>query len=107
MEPKMQLFGPKKSKAEKREDLADQKGYWPGEWLCADCGFIFDNASSEIFFEELKPGWKCPQCAGPRRRFVKKAGDMIGTLDDGPLMLGTNIVGFGVIFFGIWAAYYL
>ena len=27
-------------------------------------------------FEELRKGWKCPQCAGPRRRFVKKAGDM-------------------------------
>mgnify|MGYP002840082382 CR=1 FL=1 len=23
-------------------------------------------------FEELRPRWKCPQCAGPRRRFVKK-----------------------------------
>ena len=50
-------------------------GYWPGEWLCADCGYIYEPGTSPAF-EELRPGWKCPQCAGPRRRFVKKAGDM-------------------------------
>ena len=50
-------------------------GYWPGEWLCADCGYIYEPGTSPPF-EELRKGWKCPQCAGPRRRFVKKAGDM-------------------------------
>ena len=53
----------------------EEAGYWPGEWLCADCGFIYEPGM-EPPFEELKPFWKCPQCAGPRRRFVKKAGDM-------------------------------
>ena len=53
----------------------EEMGYWPGEWLCADCGYIYEPGTSPPF-EELRPGWKCPQCAGPRRRFVKKAGDM-------------------------------
>ena len=53
----------------------EEMGYWPGEWLCADCGYIYEPGTSPPF-EELRRGWKCPQCAGPRRRFVKKAGDM-------------------------------
>ena len=53
----------------------EEQGYWPGEWLCADCGYIYEPGTSPAF-EELRAGWKCPQCAGPRRRFIKKAGDM-------------------------------
>ena len=53
----------------------EEMGYWPGEWLCGDCGYIYEPGTSPPF-EELRAGWKCPQCAGPRRRFVKKAGDM-------------------------------
>ena len=87
-----------------RTELAEEKGYWPGEYVCADCGYIYDNSYEEVFFEELRPRWKCPQCAGPRRRFVKKAGDQLGKLDDGPFLLITNIVGFSVIIFGVWAA---
>ena len=59
----------------------EAKGYWPGEWLCADCGYIYEPGM-EPAFEELRPGWKCPQCAGPRRRFVKKAGGQYGQVDD-------------------------
>ena len=55
----------------------EEMGYWPGEWLCADCGYIYEPGTSPPF-EELRQGWKCPQCAGPRRRFIKKAGDMRG-----------------------------
>ena len=72
--PSMQ-FGKKKTAAEKLEEM----GYWPGEWLCADCGFIYE-VGNDPPFEELKAFWKCPQCAGPRRRFVKKAGDMCASL---------------------------
>ena len=81
----------------------EAKGYWPGEWLCADCGYIYEPGM-EPAFEELRPGWKCPQCAGPRRRFVKKAGDMLGNLDDTPLYVGTGVafvVVFGLVYLGL------
>merc|ERR1711988_1049630 len=78
-------------------------GYWPGEWLCADCGFIYEPGT-EPPFEELKSFWKCPQCAGPRRRFVKKAGAMLGTLDDSPLFIGTAVAAaiiVGLVYVGL------
>jgi len=71
--PVMQFGKKKLSPEEKLEEM----GYWPGEWLCADCGYIYEPGTSPPF-EELRQGWKCPQCAGPRRRFIKKAGDMRG-----------------------------
>jgi rubredoxin len=80
----MQLFGSGLSAEEKLE----QKGYWPGEWVCADCGYIYAPGTSPPF-EEIRRGWKCPQCAGPRRRFVKKAGGIIAAVDDSPLIYGT------------------
>ena len=58
----------------------------------------------EPAFEELRPGWKGPQCAGPRRRFVKKAGDMLGNLDDTPLYVGTGVafvIVFGLVYLGL------
>ena len=32
-----------------------------------------------MFFEEQGPGFRCPQCSGPRRRYAKKVGDVVGT----------------------------
>ena len=72
------------------EELLEEKGYWPGEWVCADCGYIYEPGTTPPF-EELRPKWKCPQCAGPRRRFVKKAGGQYGSIDDTPLFLGMGI----------------
>merc|ERR1719502_152807 len=72
----------------KKELTLEERGYWAGEWVCADCGFIYEPGT-EPPFEELRPRWKCPQCAGPRRRFVKKAGSMVGTIDDSELIYGT------------------
>ena len=98
--PAMQ-FG--KRKATTPEEKLEAKGYWPGEWVCADCGYIYEPGT-EPPFEELRPFWKCPQCAGPRRRFVKKAGDMIGNVDDTPLLVGTVgaalIIG-GLVYLGL------
>ena len=82
--PSVMQFGSKKSVAEQLED----KGYWPGEWVCADCGYIYEP-SAQRPFEELRQRWKCPQCAGPRRRFVKKAGGVTAAVDDSPLIIGT------------------
>jgi rubredoxin len=49
------------------------KQYWEGEWVCADCGYIYDRDDcGGLPFEEQKFGFKCPQCSAPRRRFAKK-----------------------------------
>ena len=74
--------------AKKKTPTLEERGYWAGEWVCADCGYIYEP-NEEAPFEELRQRWKCPQCAGPRRRFVKKAGGMLGNLDDSPLVAGT------------------
>ena len=90
-----------KSAAEKLE----AKGYWAGEWVCGDCGYIYEPGT-EPPFEELRPFWKCPQCAGPRRRFVKKAGGMEGKLNDAPLFAGlaaTAVVIIGLAYVGLTA----
>lgn len=78
----------------KKQLTLEEKGYWAGEWVCADCGYIYEPNDAEPF-EELRTRWKCPQCAGPRRRFVKKAGGMVGTVDDSALIYGT--VGAGLL----------
>ena len=47
--------------------------YWEGEWVCADCGYIYDkDQCGGLAFEDQKAGFKCPQCSAPRRRFAKK-----------------------------------
>jgi len=90
----MQLFGKKKT----AEEILEEKGYWPGEWVCADCGYIYEPGTTPAF-EELVKRWKCPQCAGPRRRFVKKAGGQYGELDDSPVIYGTLAIAvFTVVF---------
>ena len=98
--PTMQ-FGSKKKMTV--EEKLEAKGYWAGEWVCADCGYIYEPGT-EPPFEELRNFWKCPQCAGPRRRFVKKAGNMVGNLDDTPLIVGTA-AGFLAIAGLAWAAF--
>lgn len=89
--------------AKKKLDVREEKGYWQGEWVCADCGFIY-GPTERVPFEEQPKGFVCPQCAGPRRRFVKKAGDVVGSLDDSGLIIGTLVglaaVG-GLLYFGM------
>ena len=79
------------------EEILEEKGYWPGEWVCADCGYIYEPGTSPPF-EELRTKWKCPQCAGPRRRFVKKAGGQYGAIDDSPLFIGMGASVLFIIF---------
>jgi rubredoxin len=59
--------------------LAEEKGYWQGEWICADCGYIYDPDifPGQPFFEEQTKGFKCPQCSGPRRRYAKKVAHLL------------------------------
>ena len=95
--PALMQFGGSKKKLTPAEKL-EAAGYWPGEWVCADCGYIYEPGT-EPPFEELRQKWKCPQCAGPRRRFVKKAGGMVGKVDDSPLLIGT--AAFAVVIIGL------
>jgi len=70
--------------------------YWEGEWICADCGYIYNERAFSGKFEEQKMGFKCPACSAPRRRFARKLGDKIGTTLDGgdaPIL----IFSFGII----------
>lgn len=82
--------------AKKKKPTLEELGYWPGEWVCADCGYIYEPGT-EPPFEELRTRWKCPQCAGPRRRFVKKAGGMVGEVNDNGLYIGTAGAAIAVI----------
>ena len=83
------------ARKQSREAIAEANGYWQGEWICADCGYIYDpSLFNGMFFEEQTKGFKCPQCSGPRRRYAKKVGDTVGvTLDggDGPILAASFI----------------
>merc|ERR1719401_1422833 len=75
--------------------------YWEGEWICADCGYIYNERSYSSKFEDLQVGYKCPQCAAPRRRFARKLGDKIGTtLDggDGPILIFSAVALLAVLY---------
>lgn len=67
------------------------------------------NAQAEcagMYFEEQGPGFRCPQCSGPRRRYAKKVGDRVGTTLDGgdaPILLFSFGGVIATIAFGIWA----
>merc|ERR1719453_620582 len=63
----------------------DANDYWQGEWICADCGYIYDQDvdGGGLYFEQLKKGFVCPQCSAPRRRYAKKVGDQWGVTNDG------------------------
>lgn len=130
------VFGNRKSAADKAAEKAKEEKYWQGEWVCKDCGYIYQRVCihlhffllsgvallsnksfccvsaflqaecAGLYFEEQGPGFRCPQCSGPRRRYAKKVGDRVGTTLDGgdaPIL----IFSFGgvalTIAFGIWA----
>lgn len=37
------VFGNKKSAARKEEEKAKAEKYWQGEWVCKDCGYIYNR----------------------------------------------------------------
>jgi len=103
----LSVFGKRKTEAQKAEEEAKAAMYWQGEWVCKDCGYIYNRAEcANMYFEEQGAGFRCPQCSGPRRRYAKKVGDRVGTTLDGgdaPIL----IFSFGglaaTIAFGVWA----
>ena len=38
------VFGKKKTAAQKAEEEAKAAKYWQGEWVCKDCGYIYDRS---------------------------------------------------------------
>jgi rubredoxin len=51
--------------------------YWPGEIVCTDCGYVYDNAKRKVKFEDLPDSYVCPQCNASKRRFARKVGDFV------------------------------
>ena len=41
----LNVFGKKKSKAQKEADAEKAALYWEGEWVCKDCGYIYQRVS--------------------------------------------------------------
>uniref|UniRef100_A0A7S1VTP9 Rubredoxin-like domain-containing protein n=1 Tax=Grammatophora oceanica TaxID=210454 RepID=A0A7S1VTP9_9STRA len=101
------VFGNKKSAAAKAAQAEKEDKYWEGDWVCKDCGYIYNRAEcAGMFFEEQGPGFRCPQCSGPRRRYAKKVGDVVGTTLDGgdaPILIFSFGGVIATIIFGIWA----
>jgi hypothetical protein len=44
------VFGKKKSAAQKAEDEAKAAKFWQGEWVCKDCGYIYNRVRSFALF---------------------------------------------------------
>ena len=68
-----------------KEKEAATSQYWQGDWVCADCGYIFDRDidGGGKYFEEQVRGFICPQCSAPRKRYAKAVGDQWGVTRDG------------------------
>ncbi|GMI06717.1 hypothetical protein TrVE_jg8090 [Triparma verrucosa] len=102
----LNVFGTKKAKISP-EEQARIDSYWEGDWVCKDCGYIYNrDECAGFYFEEQGKGFRCPQCSGPRRRYAKKVGDKVGTTLDGgdaPILLFSFGGMAATIAFGIWA----
>lgn len=63
----------------------DTSKYWQGDWVCADCGYVYDidYDGGGMYFEQQRKGFICPQCSAPRRRYAKAVGDEWGVTNDG------------------------
>lgn len=103
----LSVFGNRKTEAQRAQEEARAAMFWAGEWVCKDCGYIYNRAEcAGMYFEEQGAGFRCPQCSGPRRRYAKKVGDKVGTsLDggDGPILLFSLGGLIATIVFGVWA----
>jgi len=83
----LNVFGGRQRKAKDADEAERMAGIWQGDWVCSDCGYIYNrDEGAGFFFEEQGSGFRCPQCSGPKRRYAKKVGT---TLDggDGPILL--------------------
>lgn len=79
------MFGGGKRNTVAVEEAATEKTYWEGDWVCADCGYIYDADidGNGLPFEEMKRGFICPQCSAPRKRYAKAVNGQWGVTNDG------------------------
>jgi hypothetical protein len=53
----LNVFGKRKSQAQKDAEAAEAAKYWQGEWVCKDCGYIYNvvcRSAVGVFFIEKK-----------------------------------------------------
>lgn len=72
----------------KEKVAAAESKYWEGDWVCADCGYIYDADIDDPKgqgrpFEEMVKGFICPQCSAPRKRYAKAVNGQWGVTNDG------------------------
>lgn len=95
------------AKADAADDGEDDDGYWPGEYVCADCGFVYNNVKKKVKFEDLPESYKCPQCNASKRRFARKVGEFVektsGT-DNMPIYAFSIAGLFATLAFFYWAS---
>lgn len=41
------------------------------KYKCTICGYIYDNETEDVKFEELPETWVCPLCGAPKSMFEK------------------------------------
>ena len=72
-------------KKEEIKEALESGNYWQGDWVCADCGYVYDKDldGGGLYFEQQQKGFICPQCSAPRKRYAKKVGDQWGVTNDG------------------------
>mmetsp|Transcript_11587 Transcript_11587/g.23552 ORF Transcript_11587/g.23552 Transcript_11587/m.23552 type:complete len:133 (+) Transcript_11587:55-453(+) len=85
--------------------MAAEGQSWEGDWVCVDCGYIYER-SNATKFEALGEAWRCPQCKAPKRRFAKKAGDFVQETADttnAPIVAASLVGLAALVLFSVWA----
>jgi len=64
----LNVFGGRGKKAA-AAPVEENNDYWQGDWVCADCGYVFDRDidGGGLYFEQQKKGFICPQCRYARQ----------------------------------------
>ena len=42
------------------------------KYICSICGYIYDEESEDVKFEDLPEDWVCPICGAEKDAFVKQ-----------------------------------
>lgn len=54
-----------------RSKLAENQKYAFNKYECPACGYVYDEATEKIKFEELPQDWVCPACGSRKTDFIK------------------------------------
>ena len=39
------------------------------KWECMICGYVYDEETEGVTFEDLPDDWVCPECGAPKEDF--------------------------------------